>query len=85
VRDVLERACRLSYQPSPLQLIEERRRTGPEIRDLSIFPLAFFFVGVLFSGALSFSFFSSFTLTAGQLAPWFINEYDVDVLAYLDR
>lgn len=40
-----------------------RERTGPEIRDLSILPLAFFFVGVLFDGAASLSFFSSLTLT----------------------
>jgi hypothetical protein len=38
-------------------------RTGPEMSDLSILPLAFFFVGVDFNGAASFSFFSSFTLT----------------------
>jgi len=31
--------------------------------DLSILPFAFFFVGVDFEGAASFSFFSSLTLT----------------------
>jgi hypothetical protein len=68
-----------------LLFTEGRRLTGPEIRDLSIFPLAFFFVGVLFSGALSFSFFSSLTLTTGELAFYSGNEGDFDVLAYLDR
>jgi hypothetical protein len=59
--DVLERSCRLII--SLTYHVNKIRRTGPEMSDLSILPLAFFFVGVDFNGAASFSFFSSFTLT----------------------
>jgi hypothetical protein len=44
-------------------------RTGPEMSDLSILPFAFFFVGVDFNGAASFSFFSSLTLTISLASP----------------
>jgi hypothetical protein len=73
--------------PTDRQLAMYKRgkgRTGPEISDLSILPFAFFFVGVDFKGAASFSFFSSLTLTTSLASPRQLNK-EGDILAYRER